>query len=119
MPIRHDLALETLRFMHGGITQQELSEALQAAKERAAVTGKKATVTLTIDIKPNGRIHDQHTAQYTLAAKVAQRLPPLDRGETIVFGTPDGWQRNDPSQGELQLRDASIPANPVLRDVTA
>ena len=116
-PHRHDLALETLRIAHGGITQQEMSEALQAAKERAMQTGKAASVTLKITLAPDGRDQHGNVSQMEIKARVTQTLPAFDRGKTLVFATPDGYTRNDPSQPELPLRDVSTQST-TLRNAT-
>lgn len=102
MPVRQDLFTYVTNQLRGGVAQEELSEALNECVQRSQDTGKVSTLTLTIKIKPNGS-----TGQYHLADTIKTALPSLDKGETILFGTPEGnLQREDPRQGSLQLRAA-------------
>ncbi len=98
--IRHDLFTYTLGTLRGGLAAEELSEHLHAAVQACSETGKQATITLTLTIKPNGS-----TGQMHLVDKIAGKLPQLDKGSTILFATPEGnLQREDPRQGSFDLR---------------
>ncbi len=103
MPIRHDLFTYVTNQMRGGLTQDELSEALNECVQRSRDTGKTSTLTLNIKIKPNGS-----TGQYHLTDTIKIALPSLDKGDSIMFGTPEGnLQREDPAQQSLDLKSVS------------
>jgi len=103
MSQRPDLYSHTINTLQHGATAIELSEQLHECVQAAQKTGKKATLTVTLTIKPVGR----DTGQYEFREDIKCKIPSLDRGMTLMFGTPDGnLTRNDPRQGELQLRSA-------------
>ena len=109
---RPDLATHVLNNLRYGQTQSEMSEALAEAVERARETGKQATVTLVITIKPQG-----NSGQYFLTDEVKQKLPSLPKAQTIMFGTPEGnLLRDDPRQQKLPLRDVGDAA-PAVRAI--
>lgn len=99
MSTRHDLGLYVLGQCRGGALQDELSDAINACVARSQETGKQSTVTLVVKIKPNGG-----TGQYHLTDEIKTKLPALDKGASIFFGTPEGnLQREDPAQRKLDL----------------
>ena len=103
MANRPDLFTHTLTSLQHGTTALALSEHLHECVESARKTGKKATLTLTLTIKPVGR----DTGQYELREDIKTKIPQLDRGMTLMFGTPEGnLTRTDPRQGELNLKAA-------------
>jgi len=99
---RPDLWNFTVAQLRAGATQEELSEQLSEAVNMARETGKPAEVTLKITVKPVG------DGQYELRDKVSAKLPELQRGMTLMFGTPDGnLMREDPRQKKMDLRGVS------------
>lgn len=103
---RPDLFRHLLSNLRYGACEAELTDAIAEATRAAQDTGKKATITLTIEIKPR-----PHGGQYVIADTIKTKLPELPREETIMFGTPDGnLVREDPRQQKLPLRDVAAPA---------
>ena len=103
MNIRADLFTATVNQLLNGHTQSELSDKLAECVDRARETGKQAKLTLTLTIKPVGQ-----TGQYEIRDQIKQVLPELDRGITLMFGTPDGnLTRDDPNQRKLDLKSVS------------
>ena len=101
MALRQDLFTSVINEMRYGNTQDELTEALAECVERAQETGKQSELVLSIKIKPNGS-----SGQYELRDDIKTKLPSLDKGATIMFGTPEGnLQREDPNQKSLDLRE--------------
>jgi hypothetical protein len=110
MPLRQDLFVYTLNNIRGGGLALEASEALQEAVQRCQDTGKQATVTVVLTLKPNGA-----TGQIHFTDKVTSKLPMLDKGTSIFFGTPDGnLTRDDPRQSAMDFvrPAADRPAEP-------
>ncbi len=102
MAIREDLFLFVIGQLRYGATQAELSEALNACVNAARETGSKATLTLSLQILPDG------DGTYRIEDKFVHKLPSLKRGSTIMYGTPEGnLEREDPRQKSLDLR--SVP----------
>lgn len=102
-------ALETLRALRHGQAEIELNEALTEAVQRARDTGKNATVSISITIKPKGA-----SGQYFLTDDIKCKLPVFPKEPTILFGTPEGnLLRDDPHQQKLPLRELhdDAPAN--------
>ena len=94
-----DLFAYVLSQLRGGRTQEELSETLQEAVNRARDTGRKAVLTFELTISPNG-----DTGQYNLTDKIKSKLPELARAHSLFYGTPEGrLQRTDPAQAELEF----------------
>jgi hypothetical protein len=87
--------------MRNGALLQELHEALQAAADAAAATGKPARVTLAMTVKPASKGAED---QFLWSDKISTSLPMLER-ETLVFRDDDGnFTRRAPSQPEV-VRD--------------
>lgn len=106
MPYRQDLFLEVAKQLRAGRTQDELSEALNQLVQDCRNTGKKGVVTLKITVKPD----KGDNGQYFLSDEIVVKRPSFERGQTILFGTPDGnLQRTDPNQPELPLRSVEQP----------
>lgn len=99
MTHRPDLFVSTLNQLRYGAAADELSEKLAECVDRASSTGKNATLTLVISIKPQGA-----SGQYFLTDEIKQKLPSLPKEQTIFFGTPEGnLTREDPRQQKLPL----------------
>lgn len=106
MAYRQDLFLSVLKDLRAGKTQEELSEKLNTLVQECRKTGKKGSLTLTITLTPD----KGDSGQYFLKDKVVDDIPQMDRGQTLMWGTPEGnLQRTDPAQGDLDLRIADKP----------
>lgn len=104
MAYRADLFLETIRQLRSGRTQEEAAEKLAQLVQDCRHTGKKGTLTIKMTINPD----KGDTGQYFIADEITVKAPKFERGNTLMWGTPDGnLQRTDPNQGELPLR--SVP----------
>jgi hypothetical protein len=94
---RPDLFLHTLSTLRYGMTQQELSEELHTAVQRAIDTGKTAEITLKIKIKP-----EANGAQVFITDEIKSKIPAFAREQTILFPTPEGnLIREDPRQAQI------------------
>ncbi len=105
---RPDLYTHTLNQLLHGATSEELSDRLSNCVDAVRNTGKQATLTIKLTIKPIG----QGTGQYEIRDKITETIPELDRGMTLMFGTPEGnLEREDPRQKNLDLKSVeSAPA---------
>lgn len=100
MPIREDLYLFTVRELLNGATQRLLSERLAECIEACKDTGKTASLKLTLNIKRLG-----NSGQFEIRDAIDAKIPELDRGITLMFGTDDNnLTRTDPKQAQLDLR---------------
>lgn len=83
-----------------GELHDELSTALNAVVTAVQGVGKKATLTLQVEVKLAGKRRNQ----VFVGAKVAVKLPEPDREEAIFFVDHDGnLTRQDPEQLELPI----------------
>lgn len=106
---RPDLFVSTLNQLRYGAAAEELSEKLAECVDRASSTGKNATLTLVINIKPQGA-----SGQYFLTDEIKQKLPSLPKEQTIFFGTPEGnLTREDPRQQKLPLVSVAVDTSAV------
>lgn len=97
MSMRPDLFIHTLSTLRYGQTQQELSEELHTAVQRAIDTGKTAEITLKIKIKP-----EANGAQIFITDEIKSKIPQFTRAQTILFPTPEGnLIREDPRQTSI------------------
>jgi len=104
MGYRQDLFNVTVSQLRNGRTQDELSEKLNEVVNACRETGKMGEITLKIKVKPDKGAN----GQYFLEDAITAKAPQADRGQTIMFGTPEGnLQRNDPRQAEMELRKVS------------
>lgn len=103
MSHRPDLFHHVMTHQRTGLAAEELSAELAKAVAQARLTGKKATLTLTLTIEPQGQ-----SGQYFVRDAIKTRLPELAKETTLFFGTPEGnLTRSDPRQAELNIR--SVP----------
>jgi hypothetical protein len=94
--------MNTVNTLLNGATANELSDRLHDVVEGCRLTGKQGTLTLKLTVKPQG----MGTGQYEIRDAITSKVPELDKGMTLMFGTPEGnLQRNDPNQRELPLRE--------------
>ncbi len=111
--MRADLFVYTLNQLRYGAVADELSERLAECVQRAGETGKQAKLTLTLTIKPSGG-----QGQYEIRDQIKTVLPELDKGLTLMFGTPEGdLTREDPRQQKLELRKVTNDQPENLRKV--
>ena len=112
MSNRPDLFNHTLNQLLYGATSEELSEKLSECVDAARNTGKQAKLTVTLTVKPIGR----DTGQYEIRDKVTAVIPELDRGMTLMFGTPEGnLEREDPRQKNLELKSVETSSKADLK----
>lgn len=101
MAYRQDLFTHTINSLRSGRTQQEASELLNDLVNICRDTGKSGKITLEIAINPDKGLN----GQYFISDKITVKKPEFPRGQTILWGTPDGnLQINDPNQSELDLK---------------
>jgi hypothetical protein len=101
---------ETILQLNNGATVAELSDAL--AKVLAAVrgTGRSASVTLTVNVKPASK---GVTNVVMVESQIKTKLPEPERGMTVFYVTEDNrLVRNDPRQQMLPLRVVDIEEQP-------
>lgn len=99
--------LRLLADLRDGDAIEEARRAIAEVEEAVADTGKKGTVTVTLEIEPvKGGLSSMVTVTDTISAK----KPVRDREKTVLFRTGAGqFSRYDPRQPEL----------PAMRDVKA
>jgi hypothetical protein len=97
----------------GGRTTAELTEALADLVVACRDTGKKGTITLTIDLTPN----DQSTVKMLATVKV--KKPEPRRGDVMFFTDAFGnLTRRDPSQRELPFKEVASQPPAQVRDLS-
>jgi hypothetical protein len=90
---------ETLRDLRMGRTLEDLGDELAKALVAVKSTGKPATLTLKLKIKPpkSGVV-----TYVTIEDDIDTKIPKLDRGDTVFYPTADnGLSRQDPAQSQL------------------
>ncbi|VEA68510.1 Uncharacterised protein [Serratia rubidaea] len=104
---------QQLAYINKGTLDGELTEALAKVIKAVRETGKKGSVTLTLNCQMlNTR--DENTMKVTPNVKLS--IPELERADTIMFSTADGdLLRDDPSQVQMDLRviDTSPAVAPI------
>lgn len=104
MAFRQDLFVFALQQLCGGRTQEELSKELNQLVLDCRSTGKAGELTLKINVRPD----KGDNGQYFLKPEIKTKTPKFEVSESLFWATPDGnLQRQDPSQGELELRSVS------------
>ena len=92
---------QTLGYLEKGCLDAELTEQLSEVIKGVRDTGKQGTITMQLKVSLMKGTEDTVTIQSTVNNKV----PQLDRAQTIMWSTYDGdLIRNDPSQQDLDLR---------------
>lgn len=101
---------EIVTDLRGGVTHRELSVALHDATEAAKRTGKMATVTLTIKIKPQG------DRQVEVVDAIKKTIPEPNRSPTLFFVEGNGrLTRSDVRQRRLdELEEVKQADKPVV-----
>lgn len=92
----------------GGKTHEELSEALYDLVGRVRDTGKKGSVSLTVNVAPlKGDID-----VLVVADEIKLRLPEHDRKASLFYPDKDGnLTRRDPNQLSFDEQLREVPAN--------
>ncbi len=94
-----DLVLEDL---NNGQTPTDLADALRNAVEAVKKTGKMATVTFSLKIKPGNR---GAVEKVEIEDAIKCNLPSTDRAKSFFFIDKDNTlSRRDPNQPELDLK---------------
>lgn len=101
-------------YQHGEL-HDELSTALNAVVTAVQGVGKKAVLTLQVEVKLAGKRRNQ----VFVGAKVTTKLPEPDREEAIFFVDHDGnLTRQDPEQLELpNLRQVPARGNRTTKEI--
>lgn len=90
-----------------GEALNDLSAALRDSTEAAQLTGKPATVTLKITIKPAAQIKGAVIVEDDISVK----LPKIKNDNSIFYADAEGnLLREDPKQMKLQLKVIEAPA---------
>lgn len=108
MATRQDLFLFIVSNLRNGKSQEELSEKLSKLVMKCSDTGKVGTITLKIKVVPD----KSGNGQYFLRDEIDVAEPKFERGQTLMYGTPDGnLQRTDPNQQDMFPRPATGDAS--------
>ena len=99
--------LETARDIRQGQYRDDCADELQKVITAVADTGKKATLTIQIDLTPASK----GNGAVVLSDRINAKLPTDPPGETIFFVTPhNNLTVTDPRQAEVPgLRDVNAP----------
>jgi len=96
-PTHPDLGSRTLNSIRYGQLALELSQALEDCVKAASTTGKMATLTLNLKIKPQAK-----GAQIFINDELKTKIPEFEREATIFFPEENGnLLREDPRQTSL------------------
>lgn len=109
---RPDLFVHTINNLRRGNAAEELSEKLHECIIAARDTGKMATLNLSIKIKPDG----PEGKTFFITETATTKVPELDKGHTLMFATSNGdLTRQDPDQGNLELRSVGDDETPIRK----
>lgn len=108
---------KTFAAVLGALRYGELSDELDAELSKltheCATTGRPGSLTLTIKLKPGKGRH------FAITDEVKVKLPKADRGETLMFPTPEGFlSRNDPKQLAIEGLTVVDTSTGEILDVT-
>lgn len=104
----------TLGEIRHGSLLQEAAEELQAVVKAAEETGKAASLTIQLTVKPASKAG----GVMVLQDKITTKLPQLPAGETMVFVTPEfNIQAQDPRQIDLPLKAVETTQPAELKKV--
>ena len=93
----HDL----LREHRGGLTHDELSDALRDLVAAVTDEGKAGSLTFTVKIKPMGKGEGLE-----VSADIKSKPPAKTPGVSIFYATPENsLVREDPRQKSMDLRE--------------
>jgi hypothetical protein len=95
-----------LREQAGGKTHDELSDALRDLVARVQDTGKKGSLSLTVNVEPL----KGDTDTLVIKDEIKLKLPEHDRKASLFFVNDDGnLTRDNPNQPQLPLHAAPKP----------
>ncbi len=101
---------QNLSYLEKGCLDAELTEQLAEVIQGVRETGKQGTITLQLKVSLMKGSEDTVTIQSTVNNKV----PQLDRAQTIMWSTHDGdLIRNDPHQQSLDLKTVETSTTPT------
>lgn len=90
-----------LREHRGGVSHDELSDALQELVAGVVAEGKGGTLTFKISVKPAGK-----TGGLEVTDEIKVSPPKETKSATIFFASPENnLVRQDPRQASLELRE--------------
>lgn len=111
---RPDLYSNTISTIRNGATEADISRALHKCVKAAHETGKVATLTVKMTIKPD----NAHSKTMFIDASHTAKVPAREKGVSIMYCTEEGnLQRNDPDQRELPLRSVDSQEEKPLRNI--
>lgn len=97
---------DQIKHVRKGGLLEDCGDELRKVVKSVNDTGKAAKLVIEITVKPASK----GQGAYIVSDKVEAKLPKLPSGETIMFGTPeDNLVANNPSQGDLPLREVTQP----------
>jgi hypothetical protein len=113
VPAPSNAFMQVLQTHDGGEVLNELADAQRQCLEAVALTGKAASVTLTLKYTPAAK------GAFAVAfGEPKVKLPAMERPASLWFGDENGQlTRNDPRQKELPLKTVADPAQQEARKV--
>lgn len=106
---------ETILQLNNGAAVAELSTALARTLAAVRESGKAASITFTITVKPASK---GITNVVMVESQIKTKLPEPERGMTVFYVTDDNrLVRNDPRQQQLPLRVVEIEQANELKEV--
>jgi hypothetical protein len=97
-----------LNYLNKGTLADELTECMSEVVKAVRDSGKKGSVTVTLNVNSVKGSEDQ----VSITSSVKHLAPQLDRPATIMFSTADGdLLRDDPDKLQMTLK--SIESQPV------
>lgn len=105
---------DVLRDLRGGTLAEELTEDLAKLAIEVDKTGKQGTISVQLTVKPASK----GSGTMVVTDKTSLKLPELAKGETIMFGSPEGsLTRSDPNQKKLDLKPVDTTPVPLKQAV--
>lgn len=102
---------DVLRLINSGAFVDELTDAMSEAVANAVSSGKKATLTLTLSVKPQRGSKEQVTLSHDLRLK----LPEFDRPDDHLFVVNgNSLSTKHPRQTELPIASVARPQGEVV-----
>lgn len=97
---------EQLAYLAKGSLNEECTEELVELIKAVRLTGKKGTLTLTLEV---GMLDKSSEDAMRITGEVKTKPPKLDKPTTIMFSTYDGdLLRDDPEQLRIELRQVGV-----------
>lgn len=104
---------DTLTAIRFGSLAEDLSTALNQLTTACVETGRKGDLTLKLTLRPG------KAGQLEILDDIKVKLPPAERGTTLMFATPEGnLTREDPRQMQLAgIRE--VPPTKPAKEIAA